>query len=161
MNGGIFAGDESTNGYSLSKDPIMRKDELQLIKYARAHARRVYSVLKRSASDRERIAAAWIAGYAHQGSDQLSALLHAVMDPDATVRNNAIRVLALLASHDAGIARRIPPDPLSSWAESLKYPRRVCRVFYRTATPMRSWISCGISSGEIGDGLRKRLRNPP
>lgn len=161
VNGGIFAGDESTNGYSLSKDPIMRKDELQLIKYARAHARRVYSVLKRSASDRERIAAAWIAGYAHQGSDQLSALLHAVMDPDATVRNNAIRVLALLASHDAGIARRIPPDPLSSWAESLKYPRRVCRVFYRTATPMRSWISCGISSGEIGDGLRKRLRNPP
>lgn len=129
VNGGIFAGDDTTNGYSLSKDPIMRKDELQLIKYARAHARVVYSVLKRSASDRERIAAAWIAGYAYQGSDQLAALLHAVMDPDATVRNNAIRVLAVLASHDAGIARLIPPDPFIPMLSSLTWSDRNKAMF--------------------------------
>lgn len=129
VNGGIFAGDESTNGYSLSKDPIMRKDELQLIKYARAHPTRVYTVLKRSTSDRERIAAAWIAGYVHQGSDQLAALLHAVMDSDDTVRNNAMRVLAVLASHDGGIARRIPPEPFVPMLGSLTWSDRNKAMF--------------------------------
>ena len=42
---------------------------------------------------------------------RLTALLHAVNDPDSTVRNNAVRVLAVLAEHDAGIARQIPADP--------------------------------------------------
>ncbi|HSB15902.1 MAG TPA: hypothetical protein VLE22_15700, partial [Bryobacteraceae bacterium] len=91
VNGGIHAGDDTTNGYSLSKDPIMRSDELKLIEYARAHAKRIYSILKRSASPQDRIAAAWIAGYAPKGLDQLTALLHSVRDPDSTVRNNAIR----------------------------------------------------------------------
>jgi hypothetical protein len=129
INGGIHAGDETTNGYSLSKDPIMRSDELKLIGYARAHAKRVYSVLKRSASPRDRIAAAWIAGYAPKGSDQLTALLHSVMDSDSTVRNNAIRVLAVLASHDAGIARRIPPDPFIPMLHSLTWSDRNKAMF--------------------------------
>jgi hypothetical protein len=128
-NGGIYAGDETTNGYSISKDPIMRSDELKLIEYARAHAKRVYSVLKRSASPRDRIAAAWIAGYAPKGSHQLRALLHAVLDPDSTVRNNAIRVLAVLASHDVGIARRISPDPFIPMLHSLTWSDRNKAMF--------------------------------
>jgi hypothetical protein len=130
-NGGIHAGEETTNGYSLSKDPIMRSDELKLIDYVRKkrHAKRVYSVLNRSASPRDRIAAAWIAGYAAKGSDQLTALLHAIMDPDSTVRNNAIRVLAVLASHDAGIARRIPPDPFIAMLHSLTWSDRNKAMF--------------------------------
>jgi hypothetical protein len=129
VDGGIFAGDETTNGYSLSKDPIMRADELKLIEYARAHANFVYSVLKRSASPRDRIAAAWIVGYAPMGSDQLTALLHVVMDPDSSVRNNAIRVLAVLASHDAGIARQIPPDPFIPMLHSLTWSDRNKAMF--------------------------------
>lgn len=129
ISGGIHAGDETTNGYSLSKDPIMRADELKLIGYARAHAKRVYSVLKRSASPRHRIAAAWIAGYAHTGPDQLSALLHAVMDADSSVRNNAIRVLAVLASHDSGIARQIPADPFIPMLHSLTWSDRNKAMF--------------------------------
>ncbi len=128
-NGGIYAGDETTNGYSLSKDPIMRSDELKLIEYARAHAKRVYSALKRSASPRDRIAAAWVAGYAPKGSHQLTALLHAVLDPDSTVRNNAIRVLAVLASHDVGIARRISPDPFIPMLHSLTWSDRNKAMF--------------------------------
>ncbi len=124
IHGGIHAGDETTNGYSLSKDPVMRSDELQLIKYARAHANRVYSVLVNSASTRDRIAAAWIAGYTAKGEKQLIALLHAVLDPDPTVRNNSIRVLAVLAAHDAGIARRIPTDPFIPMLRSLTWSDR-------------------------------------
>ena len=129
QNGGIFAGDDTTNGYSLSNDATMRKDELHLIKYARAHAKRVYAVLKRSASDRDRIAAAWIAGYARQSSEQRGALLDAVLDPDATVRNNAIRVLAVLASHDAGIARLIPAEPFIPMLGSLTWSDRNKAMF--------------------------------
>src|SRR5207249_8970559 len=44
--GGIFAGDDTTKGYSLSKDRIMRQDALNLIKYARSHADRLYPVLR-------------------------------------------------------------------------------------------------------------------
>ncbi len=105
LSGAIFAGDETTNGYSLSKDPVMREDELKLIQYARGHANRVYSVLTRSSSSRHRIAAAWTAGYAPKGTEQLKARLQSVMDPDPTVRNNAMRVLAVVASNDAKIAR--------------------------------------------------------
>jgi hypothetical protein len=129
INGGINAGDEITNGYSLSKDPIMRSDELKLIAYARSHPGQIYSVLKRSASASDRIAAAWIAGYAPQGPDQLAALLHAVKDPDSTVRNNAIRVLAVLATHDRAIARQIPADPFIPMLHSLTWTDRNKAMF--------------------------------
>jgi hypothetical protein len=123
-NGGIFAGDDTTNGYSLSKDPIMREDELTLLDYARSHADLIYSVLKGSKSRRDRVAAAWIAGYAVKGSAQLAALLHAVADPDSTVRNNAIRVLAVLASSDADVARQIPAAPFIPMLRSLNWTDR-------------------------------------
>jgi hypothetical protein len=123
-NGGIEAGDETDAGYSLSKDPIMRADELKLIDYARAHASEVYRVLEDPASARDRIAAAWIAGYAPQGKDQVAALLGAVDDPDSTVRNNAIRVLGVLAYHDADFAGRISPDPFIPMLRSLTWTDR-------------------------------------
>jgi len=123
-NGGISAGDETTEGYSLSKDPVMRADELKLIDYARAHAATVYSVLASSASFRDRIAAAWIAGYAPQDKAQIAALLGAVTDPRPGVRNNSIRVLAVLAFHDPNIARQIPPDPFIPMLHSLDWTDR-------------------------------------
>lgn len=123
-NGGVNAGDETTEGYSLSKDPVMRANELKLVDYARAHAATVYSVLNTSASSRDRIAAAWIAGYAPQDKAQIDALLGAVNDPDSTVRNNSIRVLAVLAHHDPSIARQIPPDPFIPMLRSLDWTDR-------------------------------------
>ena len=123
-NGGIEAGDETTGGYSLAKDPIMRADELKLIDYARAHAPIVHRVLETSASHRDRIAAAWTAGYAPKDKDQITALLSAVTDPDSTVRNNSIRVLAVLASHDPNIARQIPPDPFIPMINSITWTDR-------------------------------------
>ena len=123
-DGGIHAGDETTHGYSISKDPIMRADQLQLIDYARAHPKHLYSVLERSGATRDRIAAAWIAGYAPRGSKQLNALLHAANDPDSTVRNNAIRVLAVEALHDARIARQIPAEPFIPMLHSLTWSDR-------------------------------------
>ena len=129
VNGGIAAGDETSDGYSLAKDPIMHAYELKLIDYARAHPANVYHVLETSASPRDRIAAAWTAGYAPKSKDQITALLHAVTDPDSLVRNNAIRVLALLALHDANVARQIPPDPFIPMLHSLTWTDRNKAMF--------------------------------
>jgi hypothetical protein len=71
----------------------------------------VYDVIAHSSSGRDRIAASWIAGYAPQNERQIAALLHAINDPDSTVRNNATRVLAVLAFNYKNIARPIPADP--------------------------------------------------
>ncbi|MGO9096497.1 MAG: hypothetical protein ACLQGV_14905 [Bryobacteraceae bacterium] len=129
INGGIYAGDETTEGYSLSKDPVMRANELKLIDYARAHAAAVYSVLNTSASRRDRIAAAWIAGYTPQDKAQIAALLGAVTDPNPIVRNNSIRVLAVLAFHDPNVARQIPPDPFIPMLHSLDWTDRNKALF--------------------------------
>jgi hypothetical protein len=123
-NGGIMAGDETTEGYSLAKDPVMRADELKLIDYARANPADVYRVLGASASRSSRVAAAWIAGYAPKDRAQIAALIQAVTDPDSEVRNNAIRVLALLAGHDANTARQIPPGPFIPMLNSLTWTDR-------------------------------------
>jgi hypothetical protein len=102
----------------------MRADEMKLIGYARAHAATVYSVLASSAWFRDRIAAAWIAGYAPQDKTQIAALLGSVTDPHPGVRNNSIRVLAVLAFHDPNIARQIPPDPFIPMLHSLDWTDR-------------------------------------
>jgi len=67
--------------------------------------------------------------YAPKDKDQITALLHAVNDPDSTVRNNAVRVLAALAEHDASIARQIPPDPFIPILRSLTWTDRNKAMF--------------------------------
>ena len=129
IRGGLTAGDETAEGYSLSKDPIMRADELKLIDYARAHPTAVYRVLENSAARRDRIAAAWIAGYTPKGKDQITALLGAINDPDSTVRNNSIRVLAVLAEHDLNLARQIPGEPFIPMLNSLTWTDRNKAMF--------------------------------
>lgn len=129
MQGGLDAGDETSEGYSLSKDPTMRADELKLIDYAHAHPADVYRVLADSASHRDRTAAAWIAGYARKGKEQIAALLGGVRDSDSTVRNNSIRVLAVLAEHDPNLARQIPAEPFIPMLNSLTWTDRNKAMF--------------------------------
>jgi hypothetical protein len=127
--GGLTAGDETSEGYSLAKDPVMRADQLKLIDYARAHTTDVYQALEGSASRRDRIAAAWIAGYTPKGKAQITALLGGVRDPDSTVRNNSIRVLAVLAGHDPNLARQIPAEPFIPMLNSLTWTDRNKAMF--------------------------------
>ena len=129
IHGGLAAGDETTEGYSLAKDPVMRADELKLIDYARAHPTDVYQVLENSASRRDRIAAAWVAGYTPKGKDRIIALLGAIDDPDSTIRNNSIRVLAVLAGHDPNLARQIPAKPFIPMLNSLTWTDRNKAMF--------------------------------
>lgn len=105
------AGEDDTQGYALGQYPPLRTTELALRRYAMANDAAVRRVLQSSADSRQREAAAEVLGYAQQSPEQLSALVYAVRDPDAAVRNNATRALLVLASSSPAVAREIPaPD---------------------------------------------------
>ena len=96
----VFAGradEDDTAGYALSKeDPQLRAQQLELRHYALARERAVIAVLSQSSDARQRAVAALVLGYARQTSKQVSALSRAAFDPDAGVRNNAMRALGVL-----------------------------------------------------------------
>ena len=50
-------------------------------------------------------------GYGRQFDGQIDALVHASLDADVGVRNNAVRALEVLATAKPVLARRIPPQP--------------------------------------------------
>jgi len=52
-----------------------------------------------------------------------------VTDRNPIVRNNSIRVLAVLAAHDPNIARQIPPDPFIPMLRSLDWTDRNKALF--------------------------------
>ena len=122
---GQSAEDES-KGYALSAYPPYRDVQLAMRKYALEHEPEIRRVLETSADADQRKAAAQLLGYAAQSKTQIDALARAAFDPDSTVRNNALRALAVLAASSPKVAARIPADrfiPLllsGSWSDRNK-----------------------------------------
>jgi hypothetical protein len=102
------AGEDDSKGYALSADPTLRAKELATREYAKHHERLVLKVLDSSRYAEERIAAAHFLGYARQSMRQITALVRASHDVDATVRNNAVRALSVLAKSSPRVAAQIP-----------------------------------------------------
>lgn len=100
--------EDRSQGYSLSTDATLRAKQLATRKYALRHERLIRRVLKFSADARQRIVAAHVLGYARRSDEQIAALVRAGRDADETVRNNAIRALAVLAESATQAAERIP-----------------------------------------------------
>jgi len=67
-----------------------------------------------------------MSGYGRQSDRQIDDLVHASLDPDDGVRNNAVRALEVLAAAKPDVARRIPPQPFvrllrsGSWSDHNK-----------------------------------------
>lgn len=118
--------EDSSRGYALSTDPDLRAKQLATRKYGIRHERLVLRVLASSKDADQRIAAAHILGYAHQSKEQIEALVNASDDVDETVRNNAIRALAVLAQSSLRVATLIPAEPFiaklnsGSWTDRNK-----------------------------------------
>jgi hypothetical protein len=89
----------------------MRADELKLIEHARAHPTDVYQVLESSVSRRDRIAAAWVAGYTPKGKDQIMALLGAISDKEICMTTRSVNKTIVLG-HLGRDARRNSPQAL-------------------------------------------------
>jgi len=100
--------EDDSKGYSLSSDPELRAKQLATREYATHHEQLVLRVLASSKDAEQRIVAAHILGYARQSKEQIGALVRASYDADETVRNNAIRALAVLAESNPKVAARIP-----------------------------------------------------
>jgi hypothetical protein len=104
-SGGV---EDRSKGYALSSDATLRTKQLATRTYALRHERLIRRVLEFSADARQRIVAAHVLGYARQSDEQIAALVRAGRDADETVRNNAIRALAVLAESAPQVAERIP-----------------------------------------------------
>ena len=98
-------------GYSLTNDPKARKAELAIRDYALQHEDLIFQVLTSSSDAEHRAIAAQMLGYGRQSDEQIDALVHASLDADDGVRNDAVRALEVLGTAKPALARRIPPEP--------------------------------------------------
>ncbi len=102
--------EDYTRGYSLSSYPPMRAIQLRMREAALANEEQLLRVLMETADDKQRVAASQLTGYTRQSPRQIEVLIEASRDPNATVRNNSTRALAVLAATPE-FARQIPAAP--------------------------------------------------
>ena len=101
-------GEDRSKGYGLSAYAPMREVQLSLRRLALRNALLIRHVLRSAADPGERQAAAYALGYAQQSRTQISALVKASHDVDETVRNNAVRALAVFAFSSERASAWIP-----------------------------------------------------
>lgn len=121
------AGEDDSQGHSLSEDPAMRKAQDAALALVPANLAAIQQVLKSSASKEDRRAAAWLLGYAPDKTVVTADLTDAARDPDSTVRNNATRALgaiAVLAAADPKLGIRIEPDVFIEMLDSVTWTDR-------------------------------------
>ena len=104
------AGEDDSQGYSLSNDAALRAKQVAMHNYAVAHEQRLERTLQSCGKPEQRQAAAELLGYAHRSAAQIGALVHASRDSDEEVRNNAVRALGVLATASPKTASEIPAD---------------------------------------------------
>jgi hypothetical protein len=102
------SGEDDSQGFALSEDAALRAKQMALREYALAHEAEILNVLARSSDAGHRAIAATALGYARRSERQVAALVHASLDADDGVRNDAVRALAVLAGADRELAKRIP-----------------------------------------------------
>jgi hypothetical protein len=103
--------EDDSEGYSLTNDPKARKAELAIRDYALQHEDLILQVLTSSSDAWHRAIAAQMLGYGRQSDQQIDALVHASLDAEDGVRNDAVRALEVLGNAKPTLAQRIPPDP--------------------------------------------------
>ena len=97
-------GEDDSLGHSLLHDPDARRVQEGFTELADRHGVVLREVLRNSADPAQRALAAQVLGYASDKRGVVPDLAAATSDPDAGVRNNAMRALALIA----GLAERRP-----------------------------------------------------
>ena len=95
-------------GYPLSQDEGVRKIQEHIREYALSNSAQLFSVSRGSSLARHREIAVDAIGFGRHSADQIDALTHSTLDPDPTVRNNAIRALSVLATSEVELEAPIP-----------------------------------------------------
>jgi hypothetical protein len=105
------AAEDDSEGYALSNDPKSRKAQVAMREYALRNEALILHVLSMSSDSQHRATAAQLLGYVRQSDAQVDALVHAALDPEDGVRNDAVRALGVLAGAKPDVARRVPLEP--------------------------------------------------
>jgi hypothetical protein len=104
------AAEDDSHGHSLMHDPAARALQERFIEYAR-DIPALRDVLHNSSLAEDRALAAEILGYAANKADVIDDLVYGMNDSSASVRNNAMRALGVIASATHGPVPRIPAEP--------------------------------------------------
>jgi len=113
--------EDRSKGHALSNYPPLQEIQARFEFYADKNLSDMSKVLKFSKHDGDRIAAAHIIAYASDKTKIVEDLLYAVEDSEESVRNNATRALALIASYSLdrpGLKIKIPADPFIKMVNS-------------------------------------------
>ena len=126
MQAGDFAEDD-TAGHQLMHFPAARAAQERFVPLAARHRAVLTSVLHQSVNQEHRAIAAQVLAYLPDKRTIVPDLVRATRDPYSTVRNNAVRALALIAGFghrhpDRGIT--VPPEPMVDLLNSLVWTDR-------------------------------------
>jgi hypothetical protein len=105
------ATEDDSAGYTLPDDPNAHKAALAMRDYALQHEDVLFQVLDSSSNAEHRAISAQMLGYGRQTDRQVDALVHASLDADGGVRNNAVRALEVLGGAKPAAAQKIPAEP--------------------------------------------------
>lgn len=108
MNG--HAVEDDSQGFALTNDPKARSTEIAIRNYAIHNEALIFEVLSSSSDAGQRAIAAQMVGYGRQSDEQIHVLVRASLDSDESVRNDALRALAVLAGAKPNLAQGIPPE---------------------------------------------------
>lgn len=139
--------EDRSKGYALAAYLPLREVQLRIREAALKHEPVVRAVLKNSADVNSRRAAAYTLGYARPSRRQISDLTTASRDPDDTVRNNAVRALAVIAASSNVRAAQIPTAGFMQMLKSGSWTDR-----------NKALMVLGILSGRRQPGLLRELK---
>jgi hypothetical protein len=97
-SGGLAPSDHS-QGHDLAPHPPLRALQDGFVSFARENRALIQQVLTESADEKHRAVAAMLAGYLPDKAIAAKLLAQASSDPDASVRNNSTRALAIIAEY--------------------------------------------------------------
>ncbi len=119
--------EDLTQGHSLMADPLAREIQLKFPYFAAQHLSELRQVLRNSADDEQRAAAAYVIGYAPAKKDIVDDLQFGLRDADVSVRANSVRALlavAVYARLNPGQAIKIEPTWFIEMLNSLSFSDR-------------------------------------
>ena len=126
MQAGDFAEDDIA-GHQLMHFPAARAAQERFVHLAAHHGAVLTSVLHQSANQEHRAIAAQVLAYSPAKQTIVADLVRATRDPYSTVRNNAVRALALIAAFGHRHPDRlisVPPEPMVDLLNSLVWTDR-------------------------------------
>lgn len=121
------AGEDHSEGHSLSVHPGMRAEQERFIAFAARDRDLLVEVLNGSSSAQHRAIAAHVLGYVADKPAVVDELSRAMFDPNESVRNSATRALGVMAHYasttpDTGI--EIDPEPYVAMLDSIVWSDR-------------------------------------